>query len=177
MVPTAFAALVVYNLTLESILSNYALFLSESYRNFYKYRTSFDQRQIIIDSVHKARSVVCFFLIWNFAFIALNLETRFESLWYRLRRPLNFALLVSGVFAFCIYFSAWLFLTGSVEILPNKKANVYFVVALFLTFVWPIVITTIVEVIKKHDRYYVRMQEMRRRLVFDTKLGYVEPEV
>ena len=40
--------------------SNYALFLSENYRNFYKYRTSFDQRQIIVDSVHKARSVVCF---------------------------------------------------------------------------------------------------------------------
>ena len=58
----------------------------------------------------------------------------------------------------------------------QQKANVYFVVALFLTFVWPIVITTIVEVIKKHDRYYVRMQEMRRRLVFDTKLGMWSPK-
>ena len=176
MVPTAFAALVIYNLTLESILSNYALFLTESYRNFYKYRTSFDQRQIIIDSVHKARSVVCFFLIWNFAFIALNLETRFESLWYRLRRPLNFALLVvSGVFCIlhlfqCMVVFDWF--RGNTA----QKANVYFVVALFLTFVWPIVITTIVEVIKKHDRYYVRMQEMRRRLVFDTKLGMWSPK-
>jgi hypothetical protein len=177
--PTAIVSYFVYNLALESILINHTNIDGKKNYNNYDYANNISYRQDIIDSVHKARSLLCFFLVWTFAFVALNFETRCESLWYRLRRPLNTALLIVS-FTFCIaHLVQCLFVYNwfSGNNGNNKtEGGGYFLVSIIIIFTWPIFLTLIVETIKRYDRYYVRMQEQRRRIVFDTKLGMWSPK-
>ena len=181
--PTAVISYFVYNLALEAILMNYTSIAETKKYNNHDYKVNLVYRQDIIDSVHKARSLLCFFLIWTFTFIALNFETRCESLWYRLRRPLNTALsIVSFIFCIshllqCLILFNWFSNNNKNNKYNNDgKGDTYLLITIIIIFIWPIILTGIVEIIKRHDRYHVKMQEQRRRIVFDTKLGMWSPK-
>ena len=58
----------------------------------------------------------------------------------------------------------------------DGKGDTYLLITIIIIFIWPIILTGIVEIIKRHDRYHVKMQEQRRRIVFDTKLGMWSPK-